>query len=507
MECSTIIQTWRDGDATNWDFNDMSCFAVFLLTLIADIDFSANEPGAVRDRINPKLNPGFVRTEDIYGRRFGDALDIDCRFEHPRYALGRDGKVSAIKSGNARNEVPGYSPVAITLPENCVLPTNGPSTQILWFNVYDTPVQSAHVRIAESCFGYQIGFRLDWVRAHWMPSGGIEFVYGDGKTSKSIKSYSKKDCPAGVWHQAAIVNDGREFEFFLDGVSLGKSSGCYLQGNRPLSVRLASFSDEVSFKTDSYKLYSRALTSEEIEKDWKDGTANIVSHKDELGAIRKLPQLKNSNSGIFSLGEKIDIVKDGKIIETFSYDKSGVYEKVFEGRHFPICIVPKCPVKTDIGAEELLNRQPELMALGIRKTLVKIPWNMVEPEKSAYDWTLIDVIDETCRKKNVEAVFVLSNPPEWYKKDSVRNAKSLEKIRAYAEARYEIKLAAEDDIGYVNASNAKKIKEDVNRLRIKGKEHIFFKTRPPEWLGHYAQPFEGRPNSAVLAIGQYLADE
>ena len=63
MECSTIIQTWRDGDATNWGFNDMSCFAVFLLTLIADIDFSANEPGAVRDRMNPELNPGFVRTD------------------------------------------------------------------------------------------------------------------------------------------------------------------------------------------------------------------------------------------------------------------------------------------------------------------------------------------------------------------------------------------------------------------------------------------------------------
>ena len=73
------------------------------------------------------------------------------------------------------------------------------------------------------------------------------------------------------------------------------------------------------------------MTSEEIERDWKIGKQDNELPRNELGEIRKLPKLKASNSGIFAIGEKIEIVKDGKIIETFSYDKSGVYEKVFEG--------------------------------------------------------------------------------------------------------------------------------------------------------------------------------
>jgi hypothetical protein len=483
----------------------MNCFAFFLLTLLADIDFSSAEPGSVRDRLNPSLNPGFVRTENIYSRRLGDALDIDPRFEHPRYALGRDGKISAVKSGNARNEIPHSAPQPITLPDSCTLPTNAPSTQILWFYILDCPVEDAYVRLTESLFGYRIGFRLDWIRAGWMKSGGVNFVYGDGDKSKSISSYSKKACPVEAWHQVAIVNDGKEFELYLDGVSLGKSEGNYIQDNKPLRVRLASASDEVSFKTDSYKLYARALSASEIEKNWKDGISSEVKGVDEMAEIKKLPVIKNSRSGIFSVGEKIEIAQNGKVVEIFSYDKTGVYEKIFNGRHFPLCILPVLPIETDIGAVDLLNRQPELIELGIKKTLVKISWKTVEPEKNAYDWNAVDCIDDECRKANIKAVFVLTDEPDWYKNNLAESAKSLAKIRAYAEARYEMRLVSESDIGYVNPTNVKDIDNQIKKLRKEGKSHIFFKTRPPEWLGKYADSFEGRPSSAVLAIGEYLA--
>ena len=94
---------------------------VLLAALVADLDFSAADPGAVRDRVHPERTPGYVRTQDVYGRRLGDALAVNPRLLYPEYALGRDGTVSAVRTGNARAAVPGSAPDPVVLPESCAL--------------------------------------------------------------------------------------------------------------------------------------------------------------------------------------------------------------------------------------------------------------------------------------------------------------------------------------------------------------------------------------------------
>ena len=41
----------------------------------SSLDFSSERPGVVLDRLHPEAPPAHVRTEIVYGRRLGDAID------------------------------------------------------------------------------------------------------------------------------------------------------------------------------------------------------------------------------------------------------------------------------------------------------------------------------------------------------------------------------------------------------------------------------------------------
>ena len=101
--------------------------ALVLAALLCNPDFSANIPGAIFDRVHPEVGPGFARTEDIYGRRLGDAVALDPRLRYPEYGLGRDGRVSALRCGNAQDDLAGTHTDAILLPKTCIVPTDTPS--------------------------------------------------------------------------------------------------------------------------------------------------------------------------------------------------------------------------------------------------------------------------------------------------------------------------------------------------------------------------------------------
>ena len=129
----------------------------------SSLDFSSERPGVVLDRLHPEAPPAHVRTESVYGRRQGDAIDVNPRLVYPGYALDRRGALNALRLGNARREIPGVPPAG--LPTQIFLPTNGPSSQLLWFYVYDCQDRAVSTSLIYSKFGWQVGLRLGWERA------------------------------------------------------------------------------------------------------------------------------------------------------------------------------------------------------------------------------------------------------------------------------------------------------------------------------------------------------
>ena len=154
-------------------------FALPALVAAADIelDFSPRQPGAVHDRTGAVR--GFARTENVWGRRLGDAMEVEPRFVYPAYATDRAGGMNALRLGSALHEVPGSKPA--NLRTDIKLPTDTPSTQLLWFYVYDQPVQGSNISLLYAKFGWAIGFRCSWERAHWSPEGHVSCCIGIGK--------------------------------------------------------------------------------------------------------------------------------------------------------------------------------------------------------------------------------------------------------------------------------------------------------------------------------------
>ena len=479
-----------------------------LAALVADLDFSAADPGAVYDRVHPERTPGYVRTQDVYGRRLGDALAVNPRLLYPEYALGRDGSVSAVRTGNARAAVPGSAPDPVVLPESCALKPGAPSTQILWFNVDEPGALAASVRLAGCQFGYAVGFRLEWVRAHWMPKGGVSFVYGDGKTSKFIGSLGKKDVPPGVWHQAATVNDGAAFALYLDGERLGTSPGAYrLDPKRPMRVRLAEASDKAAFKVDAYRLHDCALTAEEIAADWAAGRPQPGWDGDAAAALAALPRLRANSRGFFCAGERIDVMSGGRLLKRVVYDRPGTEELVVAGRRFPLAILPGPPQATTIGAVDLLGRQSELLALGLRRTLVTVDWARVEPTPNGYDWTELDRMDVACTAQGVRAVYLIDGEPAWYAQDRAGGRAQAEKFRRLVAARFDAEIVGAADVGLIDMDvGPGQVKRQVDALLRAGKRRLFVKPRAPGWNGRYSPAYAGRPGASVIELAGLLAN-
>lgn len=465
-----------------------SLLANFLLAaLFVDCDFSAHDPGIVRNRVAPGDTVGFVRTEDCYGRRLGDAQELNLRLGYPRYAVGRDGSVSAVWSGTALDGVPGSVPDPIMLPGRAVLPREGTSTFVLWFFVSNPVEQDASVRLCESQFGYRVGFRLDWQRARWSPQGCVGLVYGDGKGSRSIMSYAKPgeepfDVRPGQWHQVAVVADGKTLVLYVDGVFRGQNEGKYLARQTdegsfvPLTLRLGSASNRACFKTDAFRLYDTALKADEIAADWQAGRCRDTatpSGADEQAALAALPRLRPNRHGLYCRGDRVDVVAGEKVLKTVRLDKTGLQDLTCLGYRFPLAVFPRKPRTDDLGAVNLLNRQPELVSLGIRRSLAELDWSRIEFERNSYDWTSVDRVYEAGEKMGVKTFFAIVREPEWYRRNPAGEAAQAEKFRRLVAARYGARPLGEDEFAVVDMRRPADIAPTLARLRREGARKIF----------------------------------
>jgi len=317
-----------------------------------------------------------------------------------------------------------------------------------------------------------------------------------------VGSYGKRDVPPGVWHQVAVVNDGTAFTVYLDGASLGTSPGAYRfdAKRRTPPVKLAEASVSACFMTDAYRLYDHALTAAEVAADWAAGQPKPGWDGDV--AVAALPYVANVRQGFFRTGERIDVRSAGKILRSVVYDKPGVEELVVEGRRFPLCIVPAGVRPVDgLGAVDLVNRQSELLALGIRRTLVKVPWAQIEPARNAYDWTNLDRIDDACAAQGVKAVYLIEGEPGWYAKDRAGQRAQAEKFRRLVAARYEAELVTSADVGFIDLNTGPgQVTRQIGELKQAGKLHLFVKPRPPAWRGRYSAAYAGRPSASLLEL-------
>lgn len=482
--------------------------ALVLAALLCDPDFSANTPGAIYDRVHPAEGPGFARTENVYGRRLGDAVALDPRLRYPEYGLGRDGRVTALRCGNARKDLEGTSPDAIVLPKTCAVPTETPSTQILWFLVDDEPALTCGVQLLNAFNGYCNGFRVEWWRSSKEPThgGSFAFIAGDGKTSVQYWHKNPKDVPAGRWHQLAVVNDRKEFVLYLDGMEVARLLGTYHAPKKSAIVpRLGVVSDRATFKTDSYRIFDEALSAAAIARDWREGQPQAGWNGDEAAARALLPRICGKNRGFFRVGQAIEVKSGEKVLKRVTYDRPGLEELVVDGRRFPLCIVPAKLRPTDIGAVGLLDRQPELMALGIRKSLVTADWGTLEPERRAYDFTALDRQVDACLASGVTPVLMLEGRPKWAARDTVTGAAARQKIRSLLLARYRLELVEPKEVAFVNMNSPATLAATVTGLEKAGHRHIFLTPPAPLWKGVYAAPFAGHPSAAALALANCLA--
>lgn len=474
--------------------------------VLGDADFSGREPGAVRDRANPELTPGWARTVDAYGRRLGNALNLNARFAYPEYDMGRDGGRTALASGSALASVKGSAPDAITLPSSFRIPEGKASTQLMWFWVYEPEELEAHVRLLDGDFGYKIGFRVEYIRATWAREGEVELIFGDGKTSQGVRTLGKMAVEPGKWHQLAVVNDLEKFTLWVDGKKVGEQKGKYLKGKDPIAVKLGTASNNGRFKTDCYRLYDEAWGEREVAADWEAGLRLI-----EAGKGRKreeAPKLEPARSGVYEQGEEVRVTVGGKTVGRIDTGKCGVRDAEWGGYKFPVAVVKALPRgKAELGATGLLTHQSELMALGIRKTLVRADWKKIEPERGAYDWLELDLEMEECERRGVEAVVVCGGVPGWCAGDEGKRKMAREKFTGLVAARYQTRVAEEGEVAFVDISHPPHLAMNMEKARKSGAKHLFVKGRHSEWMGKYSAAFGGRPNGPVAALADWLAGE
>ena len=481
-----------------------------------ELDFSPRRPGAVYDRLGEKRVRGFARVENAWGRRLGDAMDVTPRFVYPEYATDRRGGMNALRLGSALSKVPGSKPAG--LKTDIAIPTDRPSTQLLWFYVYDQPVQGSNISLLYAKFGWAIGFRCSWERAHWSPEGHVSCCIGIGKAgSCGLSGFGKyedgtprKTAKVNEWHQLAIVLDGKTAALYMDGTLMDrKDCGFYRDDgkNGGLLLSLAETGDCAYFKTDFYGLYERAFTADEIAADWRKGAPKAVDEKTALAHWNSI-SIPTASCGYFRVGERIPLSVDGKVVKTYAFDKPGLYEIERDGKRIPVGIAPELPDgRRRIGMADLMNRQPEALALGVGGTVVKVPHWLVEPRKDEFDWTALDRFTDACAAKAVKVYFIPQKGCS-------------EKLRKYLNARYDNARVVEDEKTFTfidgfapvfaedpkaDKENAKKLVTALFEARIRGDRNIVVRSGPTVWCGPFAEAFAGRPSWRGIAFGWFNA--
>lgn len=470
----------------------MSALVFFLAAVCVDIDFSAHEPGMLRDRVHPHASPGWTWTKDAYGRKPVGRSSL------AEYVSGRDGHCSAIETGCSGRE-PSESTPALALPTRAALSETEDSTQVLWFLLHavgrDGELPGGAVLV--NCdMGVRRGFRLDYARSRDL-KGRLSLILGNaaGDGTRCIRTDASADVACRVWHQAVIVRDAAGVRLFLDGMCVGSDADGFRRTGKRLAVSaLVSRASRTRVRIDRYQIHDRAWTASEVAEDWRLGQPKIGGGT--LPPPPPLPALEGVRDGLCVVGSTVHVVLEGRTVLSKRLTHGGLSDVVWNGYRFPVCVVEAFPKqRTALGALDLSGRQSVLRHLGVHEELMHVRRTAVEPERGAYEWADLDARVETCRANGCTPVLLLAD------EDARR---PLGRLLA---SRYRAEVVVPDAVVVVPLEQEATLGARLDQAQSTGRRVFLAPPSNPSWDGVCSFAFRGRPPAALPALVEWMRKE
>ncbi len=414
-----------------------------------DLDFSRSSVGVLSNHASQQTPTALIATHTIYGRLRGDSAIEQRNIRYAGEAVGRDGTLSALRTGNSGEEIRYL---------NHPFRVNKAFTIETWVFIYDT-AQYFHGPLMGIANGpaYGHGMSVIFQKAKWSTNGWLELRWGTG--IKSDVFWHKGFAPA-MWHHVAITYDGSAVSLFIDGKLSSRNESVIsfsdeanaLEVNCNAHRLFPNSPPPLDFKTDKLCIYPAALSASDItsiyanEKPEEKDVQNAQQVEDQLTAMRLT--LPTQTSGYFRVGQPIPVLFDQTPLAdelvindhtypvqmtlqapagtqpTLQFSEPGFHAihlalhkdgSVIKQADFPIAIVPFETTDSKIGANEICETQPEVVSLGVRLGRVIADWNRIENRKGEYDWGRLDGIIKRNQTLHIETILCFTGRPRWMK--------------------------------------------------------------------------------------------
>ena len=171
-------------------------------------------------------------------------------------------------------------------------------------------------------YGYMMGIHYS----------SIHTAFGDGTSSFNENSPASA-LTTGIWQHIAVTYDKENWIYYLNGEDIGSDTHveAIVNNDEPLTIGCRSTGNDY-FKglIDEVKIYSRALTAEEIQADYEAGSDEIPPDDPDDptppatgGAVSGTIMQASDGSGI--TGVTVNLMQDGSVIASTVTDSNGDY--------------------------------------------------------------------------------------------------------------------------------------------------------------------------------------
>jgi hypothetical protein len=470
-------------------------------SLALSYKFEQGTAGLAANLANPGKGDLYYRSQSAYGAWRGGEVYPDDPRVYPRLVLGRNGLLSALRTGTA-GETLG--------PTNWMPDFEKGYSISAWLRVYDHG-ENFGGAIFNLGSGYKSGWRLVFTRAHWVKEGCLALVCGTENGSIIIEC---KPFRPEAWHQVALVASEGGMSLYVDGkladrtkekLVMPRASGEWLEdGRNGFRVCGKWFSDAglLDYRLDELAGFRRPLTADEVKNLYEAGKPDapdadpsareaslnalsleipkdswgyfpagqpipltfsapagaavpkqaVLRLADSAGAVLLDKQLDFPSTSPGTLGEEIVIAEPGLYrLSMRLLDRQG---RVLKETVYPLGItdgiLPRKPVKW-LGAENVAMR-PEPLGVGVGLNRVVCDWGRLEPARGEYDWSRLDfMLLDPCNEK-LDLLVCLTGAPAWLGGDpdavlDERGASAYRAIWSKLPARYpRVKFWEADDM-------------------------------------------------------------
>ncbi len=452
--------------APNRSFQAFCCiFAVLTECALAGADLKQDEKCVAPASA---VTVGDLRhvSRSAYGTWRGREVWPDDERVYPHLVLGRDGLLSALRTGTAGETIspPGW------LPD-----FEAGYTISAWLRVYDHG-ENFGGAIFNVGSGYKHGWRLDFTKAHWVKDGQLSLVCGTAAGSTVI--WCKPFSPE-VWHHVVLTAGNGKMNLYVNGGLAGvtgeplsmpappENGEWHLPVDAAKGFRICgmwwSKAALLDYRIDELAGFRRVLTAEEIKDLYVVGKsaapdADLSAREASLNALTlEIPKESfgyfvagrpivstfaapaggvlpgqaavrlADDTGALLLDERIEFpsVLPGTIKKEIVIAKPGLYSLSMrlldaQGRTLKENVYPLGITEDDLpqssadwlGAENV-GMRPEPLAVGVGLNRVVCDWGQLEPAKGEFDWTQLDFMLLNPRNLGLDLLVCLRGSPKW----------------------------------------------------------------------------------------------